>query len=92
VRDTAMHSYALGWSKNFLRDTLSFNSFAFTFLKYSNLLIRFNLTYKVTDAIGAYVQYTGVVIASGDPDLRIFDKYDRVDLQLSYAFDLAKEK
>ncbi len=90
LRDEAMHSYALGYSKNFLRETLSFNSFVVTFLKYSNILFRFNLTYKITDVISTYVQYTGVFIASGDPDLRIFDKYDRVDLQFSYAFDLAK--
>ncbi len=90
LRDDPLQSYAFGYSKNFLRDTLSFNSFVFTFLKYSNILFRFNLTYKITDVISTYLQYTGIFIASGDPDLRIFDKYDRVDFQLSYAFDLAK--
>lgn len=90
LRDDPLHSYAFGYSKNFLRDTLSFNSFVVTFLKYSNILFRFNVTYKVTDVISTYLQYTGVFIASGDPDLRIFDKYDRVDFQLSYQFDLAK--
>ncbi|HNL09493.1 MAG TPA: hypothetical protein PKM44_03205 [Turneriella sp.] len=90
LRDDPLHSYAFGYSKNFVRDTLSFNSFVVTFLKYSNILFRFNVTYKLTDVISAYVQYTGVFIASGDPDLRIFDKYDRFDLQLSYQFDLAK--
>ncbi|HMV36577.1 MAG TPA: hypothetical protein PKD60_11835, partial [Turneriella sp.] len=90
LRDDPLHSYAFGYSKNFVRDTLSFNSFVVTFLKYSNILFRFNVTYKLTDVISAYVQYTGVFIASGDPDLRIFNKYDRFDLQLSYQFDLAK--
>jgi hypothetical protein len=90
LRDDPLQSYALGYSKNFRRDTLSFNTFVFTFLKYSNILFRFNLTYKITDAISTYLQYTGIFIASGDPDLRIFDKYDRVDFQISYAFDLAK--
>lgn len=90
LRDDPLQSYAFGYSKNFVRDTLSFNSFVVTFLKYSNILFRFNLTYKITDVISTYLQYTGIFIASGDPDLRIFDKYDRVDFQLSYAFDLAK--
>ena len=90
LRDNPLQSYAFGYSKNFLRDTLTFNSFVVTFLKYSNILFRFNLTYKITDVISTYVQYTGIFIASGDPDLRIFDKYDRMDFQLSYAFDLAK--
>lgn len=90
LRDDPLQSYAFGYSKNFLRDTLSFNSFVFTFLKYSNILFRFNVTYKITDVISTYLQYTGIFIASGDPDLRIFDKYDRLDFQLSYAFDLAK--
>jgi len=90
LRDTPLQSIAFGYSKNFIRDTLSFNSFLVTFLRFDNLLFRFNITYKITDVISGYVQYTGVFIASGDPDLRIFDKYDRVDLQLAYAFDLAK--
>lgn len=91
LRDSALHSIALGYSKAFLQDTLTFNSFLVTFLRFDNVLFRFNLTYKITDVISGYVQYTGVFIASGDPDLRIFDKYDRVDLQLAYAFDLAQK-
>lgn len=90
LRDRAIQSYALGYSRAFVRDTLSLNTFLVTFIDYTNLLFRVNVTYKITDVISSYVQYTGVFITSGDPDLRIFDKYDRIDLQLSYAFDLSR--
>lgn len=90
LRDKPIQSYAFGYSKAFIRDTLSLNTFLVTFIDYTNLLFRINLTYKITDVISTYVQYTGVFITSGDPDLRIFDKYDRVDLQLAYTFDMAK--
>ena len=83
-------TYALGWSNTYLKDDLSTVAFLYAIESIRNLLFRLQATYKFDDRFSVMAQYTGIFIGAFTQDYGIFADLDRVDLMLTYNFDLAQ--
>jgi hypothetical protein len=77
-----------GWSDTYFSDDLKVNAFCFFFKKVNNILWRIEGEYSFSDQFSVYIQYTGIVIGSGDHEYSRFNDYDRIDLALIYNFDM----
>lgn len=82
-------SGGIGYSNTFAKELLSFSTFIFFLEDYRNILYRLQGSYKVSDKISVFAQFTQIEVGAYRESYGAIEDFDRGDVLIQYHFDLS---